>query len=444
MSEPEVHASPSSSEPPPYQANDADLPDCFFTKPETQQLDSVEPSECAPADRLTPYGPRQLAGESREQYWRRLSIEARLDPEYAELLDAPIKEPNARRSREPEENPEWGNFGIRGRVAQLLFARGLKRKAVRFANCGRLGRPGFCSRYPSEHKFFCKHGCEVIFCRECGDETRRNLFLDYLSVLTSVLCEHGVPTGWVLARINFTLRSNGTPITPERVKKFNAAVRIAMRKSVRSRNGYGMLFVDEVGFETRGHTAKRTAGGLNLHCHGLYFGPWIDWERTRDLWQSETTKAFGVPSSGFFIKRVRIIRGDLDRAVRWALNHMLKYTSKPPAVSAERLADLICAFNTTHRVHALGLFYGRKPRRAKKDCACPKCRTEGIASVVCFEGRLLPDGGCIPRIAPIDELLSQGYCDLREAGRAAIFAYGEPKESIWSESPPCGLSVQSE
>lgn len=395
------------------------------------------PGAMAPPRAILPRGPEQLPGESREEYWKRLAAEACSDLEYAALLDKPW-EPGERPSREPEENPEWARFGFRGQVAQLLFAQGLKSKAVRFANCNRLARSGNCSRYPLEHKYFCRHGCGVAFCKECADEERRQLFLDYLSVILSVLGEHGIPSGWVLARVTFTLRSDGSLITPERVKVFNAAVRFTMRKSLGSRNGYGMLFVDEVGFETRGHIAERKAGGLNLHCHGLYFGPFMEWERTRDIWARETDKRFGVPSMGFFIKCVSLafFGGDLQRAIRWALNHMLKYVSKPPAVSAKRLADLICAFNGARRVHALGLFYGRKPKREKKGCPCPKCRAMGIVSAVSFEGHLLPNGGSVPRLALVEELRAQGYEDLREAGRASVLSFGKPREESWGESPP--------
>jgi hypothetical protein len=83
--------------------------------------------------------------------------------------------------------------------------------------------------------------------------------------------------------------------------------------------------VDEVGFELSGRREGRVAGGLNLHAHGLYFGPRLDWEKTRDYWAEETQRRFGEPSTGFYIKKVRIIDGDISQAVRHALNHMLKY-----------------------------------------------------------------------------------------------------------------------
>jgi hypothetical protein len=324
--------------------------------------------------------------------------------------------------------PDWGRYGFRGQVGKLLWQRGLKKKAIRFVSCNKCGRPGVCRLYPNEHKFFVPHGCEVVFCRKCQQDVRRELFGAYLAVILAKLDElGGIPLGWVLARINFTLRSDGSEIAPERVKKTNAAVAATLRTSVGSRRGYGALYLDEVGFELHGRKEHRTAEGLNLHCHGLYLGPRLDWEKTRDLWAKETQKRFGTPSTGFYIKKVRIRGGDLPGAVRHALNHMLKYVSKPPAVTAERLASLIAAFNGAKRVHALGLFYGKKPKKKKRDCPCPKCRAHGIISTVSFEGKELPNGGCVPRLLPIAALREQGYEPLSEAGRAVVLSMGETR-----------------
>jgi len=331
--------------------------------------------------------------------------------------------------------PKWDVYGFRGQVAKILWQRGLKKKAIRFANCNKCGRAGKCRRYPLEHKFFVPHGCEVVFCKECAQQTRRALFEAYLAViLTAIEKCGGIPRGWILSRVNFTLRSDGTEITPERVKGMNRAVRAVMPKSVGSRHGYGMLFVDEVGSECgkRNYTRERKAHGLNLHCHGLYFGPSLDWWRTRDLWMQETKKRFGMPSRGFYYKNIRVRNGDVPGAVRHALNHMLKYVSKPPAVTPERLASLIAAFDGTKRVHSLGLFYGKKPKHKKHECPCPKCRAREIVSTVSFEGseflRRKADGdfyaGCIPRLLPILALREQGYEPLSEAGRAMVLSMG--------------------
>jgi hypothetical protein len=350
-----------------------------------------------------------------------------------------LKEANSEREQqwltELGLHPEWDVYGFRGQVAKLLWERGLKKKAIRFVSCNKCARSGKCRRYPLEHKFFVPHGCEIVFCRECAQQARRALFEAYLAVIfTAIEKCGGIPPGWVLARVNFTLRSDGGEITPDQVKGMNSAVRAVMLKSVGSRRGYGMLFVDEVGSECgkRNYKRHRKAHGLNLHCHGLYFGPRLDWERTRDLWMQETEKRFGLPSRGFYIAKIRVRSGDLPGAVRHALNHMLKYVSKPPAVTPERLASLIAAFNSTKRVHSLGLFYGKKPKRERRDCPCPKCRAMGIVSTVSFEGSEFlsrkADGvfyaGCIPRLLPIRALREQGYEPLSEAGRAMVLSMG--------------------
>ncbi|HVB55206.1 MAG TPA: hypothetical protein VNE63_02080 [Candidatus Acidoferrales bacterium] len=347
-----------------------------------------------------------------------------------------------------ESNPEWEHFGFRGKVAEVLMAgardsngRGeesgemkmkrkalrLKRKAIRFANCGRLGRSAVCSLYPFEHKFYAPHDCGTDFCMKCAQGQRRALFEKYLPVILNAVAG-GVPKDWTLARVTFTLRSDGTEITPERVREFNSGVRFTIRKSVGSRDGYGFLFSDEVGFETRGHLpdAQRVAHGLNLHCHGLYFGPYVDWERTRDLWATETKKRFGVPSTGFFIteeKEVKGFRRDPERAVRWALNHLLKYLSKPPAVTAERLASLILSFDGAKRVHALGKFYGKCPKKEKANCPCPTCKRMGLEKPgsLSFEGKFLPNGGSIPRLSLVGDLVAQGYLPLHGDGRTTDF-----------------------
>jgi hypothetical protein len=86
------------------------------------------------------------------------------------------------------QEPEWTG-GFRGQVAKLLWERGLKKKAIRFLNCNLCGRPGVCARYPEEHKYFIPSGCEVVFCRECADVARRELFIAYWHVVCNAVLE---------------------------------------------------------------------------------------------------------------------------------------------------------------------------------------------------------------------------------------------------------------
>jgi hypothetical protein len=378
------------------------------------------------------------------------------------------------RQREITE-PEWTG-GFRGQVAKLLWDRGLKRKAIRFLNCNCLGRPGVCITYPQEHKFFIPHSCEVVFCKECAEESRRVLLIDYWHVVCNAILDFAAEReeherlcdlltkaeglerekiqrqlaelwarvgqyirkrGWVLARATFTLRADGQDLSPVLFKGMNSCIGAVMRQTVGSRKGFGLIFVDEVGFEKSGHfpSSQRTAHGLNPHAHGLYFGPRVDWEKTRDLWMKVTAAKFGVESRGFFITKVKGFDKNPGHAIRWALNHMFKYVSKPPAVTPERLASLIAAFDGAKRVHSLGLFFGKKPKRKKKECPCPKCSSMGIGSVISFEGEMFGSGACIPRLERIDELTARGFVPLRSAAREAVLSGGVSREESWGASP---------
>lgn len=469
-----------------YQATDNDLPEIFFAPAKQSDPDLSVPLAGMEPFSLTPL-PCSLP--SREDFLI-AELERRFGGRFeSEVVEPEIVDPEMYKAPELVE-PQWTG-GFRGEVAKLLWRKyGRKKKAIRFLNCNELARPGVCENYPDEHKFFIPNGCEVIFCKECADESRRELLHDYWHVICNTvldfagerkeherLCEllansegserkrveRDLGELWarvgkffpkpdvekelkkqiserthVLARVTFSLRSDGSEITPERVKKFNPCVGVVMRHVVGSRKGFGMLFVDEVGFEKRGHLPdeKRVAHGLNLHCHGLYFGPLLEWKRLLDEWMEVTKRKFGVESRGVYITRVKRFGENPGRAIRWALNHMLKYTSKPPAVSPERLASLIAAFDGAKRVHSLGLFYGKKPKREKRECHCPKCRALGIVSAVSFEGKkMFGNGACIPKLVSIDDLLASGYVPLREAGREQVLAMGVSREDSWGTSP---------
>lgn len=378
-----------------------------------------------------------------------------------------------------ESNPEWKRFGFRGEVAEVLMSAArewnqraegsgdekmrrkalrLKRKAIRFANCGRLGRSAVCSLYPLEHKFYVSHDCGTDFCVKCAQGQRWMLFDKYLRVILNAVAG-GIPKGCTLARVTFTLRSDGSEITPQRVKAFNSAVRFTMRKTVGSRKGYGFLFSDEVGFETRGHLpdAQRKAHGLNLHCHGLYLGPRLPndskctccgsvvkrrkrvrlWDCPKcgvvsevesglltQIFIAETKKRFGVESRHVYLSKVKGFGGkDSERVIRHALSHLLKYLSKPPAVTSGRLSALIIAFDGAKRVHALGKFYGKCPKKEAANCPCPTCKRMCLErpGVLSFDAKVLADGGSIPRLALVRDLIEQGYLPLKGDGRTIDF-----------------------
>jgi hypothetical protein len=241
------------------------------------------------------------------------------------------------------------------------------------------------------------------------------------------------------------MRCNGQVPTREQVRAFNEAVRRTVRRAVRKvlrlraakgddsailllksrKSSYGILWSDEVGFETRGHLPDdlRATHGLNLHCHALFFGPFLKdwregWELFRDTWREETRRAFGEESHGCYVTHLPGWRVDPVPAIKHALKHLLKYISKCPYESLERMVELEKCFDRTRRVHAGGLWHGlEEPKGEHGSGYCPICAKEGRKSPLYFHRRLLPNGGEIPDYWPVKILKKEGWRDLEEVRR---------------------------
>lgn len=337
------------------------------------------------------------------------------------------------------EDSEWETLGTRGAVAKLLFAGGSKAKAYRYVNCYRYAVPKNCPENP-DHRYFQRCFCGLRFCQYDAPALYGQLFARYASRFVPFVRGESMLLGKVTekrpsprsvkvnpdviwARVNFSVRSDGSPLTSERIQWFNQRIRSVMRqKEIAGGSEYGILWVDEVGYETRGRRAHRKAGGLNLHAHGIYYGPRLDWHKLHDAWVHVT----GGDGLGVWLTFIKGWRKTPEREIRRALAHMLKYVSKIPAETPERIAALEIAFDGVRRVHAGGIFYALVPPdddlhqlRADDpgDC-CPECpdhprfyynsRPWEIFSVEC--------------------LIAEGRRDLeevrREVGRKRVFGEG--------------------
>lgn len=308
--------------------------------------------------------------------------------------------------------------------AQALYkrARLLANKARRYADCSLYGYERVCSG-SHLHKFFQRHLCGLRFCQPCGPVVFRNLFRRCVGPLVAFIKSQPRRKGYTLARINFTRRSTGEVPTSEQIKKFNSDIRDVLKAevkavSLRDDDVFGVVWVDEFGYEKRAEGARRKAGGLNLHAHGLYYGPYLDWERLRDRYQ----KATG--SIGVWLTEIKGWRRDAEHGMKKALAHMLKYVSKVPAVTPERIAALEVAFAGVRRVHSMGKFYKLKASDENLPDAggsgvCPLCRS---ALLVVDKKRF--------SLRRVEEFVSEGYEDI-DAVRSRV-----GKESVLSARGP--------
>ena len=321
---------------------------------------------------------------------------------------------------------EWDEIGERGQTAKLIYSHGLKSKAYRYGRCGRYGIPlqGHDLQCKFKEKSFGRYRCGLRFCDLCGPANYRRLFERYAPAIAEVVARESARQGYVLARLNWNVRATGEMPTAEEIRWFNGAIGKHLKGILPKGAVFGVILDDEFGFETRGHTKKRKAGGLNLHAHGLYFGPFLDLNKARELWRkitgrhdSEVKHSRGLASGeshGFVPTAIRGWRGGVRKSVSRALGHLLKYVSKMPAVSPERIADFEKAFDGVRRVHCLGLFYGLPPGPEQERC-CPHCGN------VLFPAR--PFELCL-----VADLVESGWADIdsvrQELNRSRVFGGG--------------------
>ncbi len=277
-------------------------------------------------------------------------------------------------------------------------------KGNRLAWCLRTGQSQECSKGHTYLKVF---RCGLRYCRTCGRYNFQALYARYFGLDPLPQAEHGwvakPKPGWVMAILDFTVRSTGTVPEPEKIRMMNRSIRRVLRGLLRKRKcrkGWGYLWCCEFGF-----------GKSNLHAHGLYYGPYLPQEGISKAWRQETgdSKVVWIEKTSF----------------RNGLAHALKYTSKPPSENPKHLAQLEAAFHGVRRVHTLGIFYnapGVERRRPTGAASCPKCG----------EPLRITSG-----YVPIAELQARGLRDVDEE-RARIrrhckILYGEVE--LWPGAP---------
>ncbi len=273
----------------------------------------------------------------------------------------------------------------RGRTARLLQAAGLSGKAKRYAACGRMGFTVDCQEIDA-HLFYRLFRCGMRFCPDCGPATMAALVDRHYPAIVGYVARQPTRRGTTLAHLTLTVRAHGDTPSSAEIRTFNRAVRKLFRliekgglyqeglgavSSVRP----GLIWCDEFGAEHKGKGGA--AGGWNLHCHGIFYGPLLDWEKLRDAWEKLTG------ATGCFFRQIRGWNLRQTGNPKWrtelvrAVYYTLKYRAKAPSRSPERIAALESAFHRVRRFHAVGVFYRLPPAegiaKAKTEPGCPIC-----------------------------------------------------------------------
>ncbi len=126
--------------------------------------------------------------------------------------------------------------------AKHLWDLGLESKANRLGCCGRFGVRAECR---NGHAFYRSLRCELRFCRSCGPSVAARLFERHVGLEKIVQPKRG----WVLALLDFTVKSTCQLPDAESIRSMNKSVRRVMKKLLGAVKGWGFLWVNEFGFD---------------------------------------------------------------------------------------------------------------------------------------------------------------------------------------------------
>lgn len=213
--------------------------------------------------------------------------------------------------------PEWDQIGSRGQTAKLLHEAGLESKAYRYGRCLRYAIPlqGHVESCDLKGKSFVRYHCGLRFCAQCSPSNYSRLFKRSAPAVATIVERHANCKDYTLARVSFTIRSTGEVPTSAEIRTFNQAIRKLFKRAIPEGAPFGLVWSDEFGSETYGHIDDGSPGGLNLHAHGVYFGPYLSWYKVRDVW-IELTGSRGLTS-----RKSRVGKCEQDRRliVRWLI-----------------------------------------------------------------------------------------------------------------------------
>jgi hypothetical protein len=273
-------------------------------------------------------------------------------------------------SGEAEAESEFDLWSLRKLERKV---RALERKANRLAACSVIARPMDCM--DCGLKAFLRFYCGNRYCRYFGNQIFVRLFAKYIrlqEIVNHLMICNGFRPKAVLATFTFTTANLGRMPTAEEIRRFNQDVRTTLRLVCRrlgiNCSQFGALWCDEFG----GWSPKLQDYNTNLHCHGIWLGPYLPLKLLSKVW----TEVRGNSDYRVLVESVPFRDGAPDFAR--ALGHALKYTSKHVSkYSPERLAELELAFNGVRRVHTMALFYNAKQTRDDTEPSatplCPLC-----------------------------------------------------------------------
>jgi hypothetical protein len=164
--------------------------------------------------------------------------------------------------------------------------RALERKANRLLGCSVIARPMDC--IDCGLKGYTRFYCGNRYCRYCGNQVFVKLFAKYIrlqAIVERLICRDGFRPGAVLGTLTFTTGNLGRMPTADEIRDFNHDVRrtlqlVCQKLEIKS-SQFGVLWCDEFG----GWNKDLQDYNTNLHCHGIWLGPFLPLKVLSAIWK---------------------------------------------------------------------------------------------------------------------------------------------------------------
>ena len=236
-------------------------------------------------------------------------------------------------------------------VIELLKGSDFWKYSARMSDCGS-PRGLYCAC--CGHKKVVKYWCMSRFCLSCARRFNGMMY-QKIKARYEWLKSRQEVAGYGLKLITLTIKTDGdVKGAMEKLKFLPKLWNKILKKKSDGKVRSGLVTAYEFGKQS-----------LNLHIHGLYYGPYISQKLVSDTWYHLT---------GSYVV-------DIRKADDYAIYEIIKYTADLTKLSPEQILTLVGVMDGKRRIRTYGVFYSEDNKELElklkilyqEIVACPVC-----------------------------------------------------------------------
>lgn len=259
-------------------------------------------------------------------------------------------------------------------VANRLSDAGRWSESVNFRDCGKLFgnfQVLVCDADVTHQARALPFTCHLRYCPDCERRNQARQVAKYTPILKDIAEQSDRP-GWSLKKIELTtsyslLASNAAELFASAWMDFERWQQLTFKFLLAHELTQAEIRRDRVDLKQHGVgslvSAEFGETGLKLHFHILAYMPWLDKNKSSELWMEAT----GGQAYITYIRQIDY--HDVEDAVREQVKYVTKFNQLSPQLVL-KLADVL---DGQHRLRTYGVFWGAK-KVDPPACTCPSCQ----------------------------------------------------------------------